>query len=175
MSPADLVSWRQWKIWVSASVDVLLIYVAGLIRYNLPTPSSSLTKPIRDVAPSNQQVSERRTNEKLYRFNDKGRVLKRSLRPDEYQLFSDGAPCIPLLVVERLKNEAACMKFVGENTDIPVPKLLDAYEKDGSYYLWMEFIDGVEMSDLTKEQQALVFPQGKCSVPILFYCHRIEH
>ena len=175
MSPVvDMISWRQWKVWIGASLDALLRYVAGLIRYNLPISSSSVTKSILDIAPSNQQVTERKTCEKEYRFNDKGRVLKRSLRPDEYLKLSDGAPCVPLLVVERLKNEAACMKFIRENTDIPVPKILDTYEIDGSYHLWMEFIDGVEMSELTKEQQSLVFPQSKCSVLILFYCRRIE-
>lgn len=110
---------------------------------------------------STPQVSERKTAEKVYHFNDKGRVLKRSLRPDEYHILSDGEPFIPLLVVERLKNEVACMTFIREHTNIPVPKVLKTYEENGSYHVWMELIDGVEMSELTSEQQTSIFPQSK--------------
>ena len=104
---------------------------------------------------------EVKTAEKLYRINDNGRVLKRSLRQDEYHILSNSEPFVPVLVVERLKNEAACIAFIKKNTDIPVPKLLDAYEENGSYHLWMEFVDGVEMSELTEEEQSKVFPQSK--------------
>lgn len=108
---------------------------------------------------------ETKTAEKVYRINDGGRVLKRSLRPDEYQILSNGERFVPSLVVERLTNEAACMTFISENTDIPVPKLLETYERDGCYYLWTEFVDGVEMGTLTDEEQSTIFPQGKRHIP----------
>ena len=118
---------------------------------------------------------ECKTAEKEYRINDGGRVLKRSLAQDEYAISSNGEAIVPLLVVERLKNEAECMRFIKENTDIPVPKVLDTYEERGSYHLWMEFVDGVEMSELTDEEQAKIFPQSKCDLPSLSRRREPEH
>lgn len=34
--------------------------------------------------------------------------------------------------MSRIKNEAKCLEFIIKNTTIPVPKVLAAYEKDGS-------------------------------------------
>ena len=104
-------------------------------------------------ATSNRPTLKYKTAEKMYRINDGGRVLKRSLRQDENSVTSNGEAIVPLLVVDRLKNETECMRFIKEHTDIPVPKVLDTCEEHGSYYLWMEFIDGVEMSELTDEEQ----------------------
>ena len=53
------------------------------------------------------------------------------------------------------------MRYLRAHTEIPIPKLLDIYEKDGFYYLWMDFIDGVEMCELTNEGRSQVLPQGK--------------
>jgi tRNA A-37 threonylcarbamoyl transferase component Bud32 len=106
------------------------------------------------------KADEERTAEKAYRYAT-GRFLKRSLRPKEYAICSNGEPIVPLLVVERLKNEVACMSFIRMHTDIPVPNVLEEYDNDGSYHLWTEFINGVEMSDLTEEEQSDVLPEGK--------------
>ena len=102
-----------------------------------------------------------RTYEKEYRINDNGRVLKRSLREDEYLLLGNGDWLIPLLVKERLCNEAACLEYIRKNTSIPVPKVLDLHEENGSYYLWTEYIHGVTMSELSEEDKVKVYPQGK--------------
>ena len=59
------------------------------------------------------------------------------------------------------------MRFIRENTDIPVPKILDTYEKNGSYFFWMEYINGIEMSEFLKEEQAEVISQGQYLVKIL--------
>ncbi|MCJ1405068.1 hypothetical protein MMC11_008294 [Xylographa trunciseda] len=108
--------------WASTVAKALATQILGFLRYDLYIQRSSPTI------------------EKVYRFNDRGRVLKRSLRQDEYYVLSDGERLVPSLVVERLKNEAACMAFIRAHTNIPIPKLLDAYEENGSYHLWMEFI-----------------------------------
>jgi hypothetical protein len=57
-----------------------------------------------------------------------------------------------LFVVERLKNETECIRFIKEYIDIPVLKVLNTYEEHGSYHLWMKFIDNVEMSELIDEE-----------------------
>ncbi|MCJ1449552.1 MAG: hypothetical protein MMC23_010072 [Stictis urceolatum] len=138
----------RWAGWIGVAVKALTTYMTGLIYYDMHTRSSVSTSPT--IA---------RTSEKEYRINDRGRVLKRSLRQDEYFVLDDGEPIVPLLVVERLKNDAACMAYIREHTDIPVPKLLDTYEKDGSFYLWMEFVNGVEMNKLTEKEQIQLLPQ----------------
>jgi tRNA A-37 threonylcarbamoyl transferase component Bud32 len=43
--------------------------------------------------------------------------------------------------------EAEAVMYIRNNTTIPVPKILDAYSKDGSNYIIMEYLDG----DLLKE------------------------
>lgn len=152
-----------WTQWIGASVKSLAIYFAGLLYYDLHKPSPFPINHVPSTATVDSKTIEIRTAEKAYRMNDRGRFLKRSLRADEYRTLSNGKPLVPLLVVERLKNEAACMSFIKEHTNIPVPKLLDTYEEDGSYYLWTEFVDGIEMSELPDHQQAQVLPQSKCS------------
>jgi tRNA A-37 threonylcarbamoyl transferase component Bud32 len=52
------------------------------------------------------------------------------------------------------------MCFIRKHNDIPVPKILYIHEVDASYHLWMEFIDGVEMTELTEEEETEVLPQG---------------
>ncbi|MCJ1308322.1 hypothetical protein MMC25_001975 [Agyrium rufum] len=131
------------------------------------TYSSRLSGYNPPEATTKNEKFMRKPSEKEYLINDRGRVLKRSLSPDEYYILDNGEPLIPAFVVERLENEAACMAFIRDNTDIPVPKLLDAYHKDGSHYLWMEFIDGVEMSELTDEEQTKIIPQVQSIVTTL--------
>lgn len=59
------------------------------------------------------------------------------------------------------RNAAASFKrrslrFITKNTNIPVPKLYGCFEDDGAVYLITEYIDGVNMADLTPEQRKVV-------------------
>lgn len=146
-------------IWAITAAKTRVTHVLGLIRYASYTQRSSPVSPTPEVPASNCKMQTARTAEKVYHINDRGRVLKRSLKQDEYYILSNGERLVPPLVVERLQNEAACMEFVRKHTNIPVPKLLNTYEEDGSYHLWMEFIDGVEMNELTEREQTKLFPQ----------------
>lgn len=146
--------------WASTAARALATHVLRLIRYDSYPQRSFPVSSTPAIAESNRKVQKAKTAEKVYHFNDRGRVLKRSLRQEEYYILSNGERLVPPLVVERLQNEAACIKFIRKHTNIPVPKLLNAYEENGSYHLWMEFIDGVEMSQLTDIEQAKVFPQS---------------
>ena len=42
-------------------------------------------------------------------------------------------------------TEAENIKFIAEHTRIPVPKILNAYEKDGMGYILMDFIEGEKL------------------------------
>ncbi|KAK7710671.1 hypothetical protein SLS64_005574 [Diaporthe eres] len=44
--------------------------------------------------------------------------------------------------------EAATMKFIAENTNIPVPKVLSAFSRDGAVFIVMEKIQGQELAKL---------------------------
>lgn len=83
--------------------------------------------------------------------------IKRSLRPSEWQTnpFA-GNVFVPRLGNDRILNEAAAMRFIAENTDIPIPKLHGCFEDDGAVYLVMEYVEGVTMDTLAPEQRKVV-------------------
>ena len=166
--PPDTGILGRWTGWVGAA---LTAWIPGLLRSNWHPQCASPIRPAPNYSASSPEVLEFKSVEKLYRINDGGRVLKRSLRLDECYCRSDGKPAVAPLVVERLQNEAACMTFIRENTDIPVPKVLEAYLEEGVYWLWMEFVEGVAMSELTPEEKFEVIPQGPHLLSSLSECH----
>ena len=82
--------------------------------------------------------------------------IKRSLRPREYLTNYRGNLHIPRVNKERLQNEAASLRFIHKNTNIPVPAVLCDFEDDGAYYLITEFIEGECMAELSEEQKVVV-------------------
>ncbi|MCJ1435628.1 hypothetical protein MMC27_005002 [Xylographa pallens] len=89
--------------------------------------------------------------------------FKRTLSSSEY----DGEPCLPYWNKERLRNEADCLRFIGCTTNIPVPKVLEAYEKDGSYHLSTQRVPGVSMNKLSENEQAIVMDEVKIHLQTL--------
>ncbi len=53
-------------------------------------------------------------------------------------------------------NEAACLRFIRQNTNIPVPAVFCDFEDANAYYLIMEYVDGVSMADLQEEKKMKV-------------------
>ena len=98
------------------------------------------------------------THEREYRIY-KDRFLKRSLAPSEYKPDFRGQPHVPINNIERLRNEAECLQFIKAKTDIPVPDFLDAYDQDGSFYLWTRRVDGVPMKELSESKRKRVIIQ----------------
>ncbi|KAL4951153.1 hypothetical protein BDW69DRAFT_186682 [Aspergillus filifer] len=94
------------------------------------------------------------TFERAYYHVDK-LFIKRSLRPSEYRTSQRGLH-VPRLGKERLQNEAECLRFVAENTDVPVPAIHAAFEVDESFCLITEYVDGVSMAGLTDAQKEFV-------------------
>jgi hypothetical protein len=86
------------------------------------------------------------------------RYLKRSLAPSEYKTTLSGEVIVPFRNRERLENEVACLKYIREKTDIPVPEVLDAYEENGSFFVWTARVEGVLLQDLEEEDRLKVLP-----------------
>ncbi len=83
--------------------------------------------------------------------------VKRSLRPAEWQTNPrTGVLYIPRLGHERTLNEAACMKFIAEHTNVPVLKLYCSFEDDEAVYLVMEYVEGARMDSLDEHGRSIV-------------------
>ena len=110
------------------------------------------------------------THEREYiDYGDK--FVKRSLAPDEYDKRIVDPYHYSSVNMRRLQNEADCLKFIARETPIPVPKVLAAYERNGSFILETERIDGILMQDLEPEEQVKVMPQIHLCLQML---HRLR-
>jgi hypothetical protein len=111
--------------------------------------------------PTNQELNEKREKHcisitperKYYRYGSTW--IKRSLRPTEWQKHN-GFMYVPLFNMERVLNEGACLKFLAENTDIPLPRLYACFEDDGTGCLVTEYVEGIGMNELSSEDQKVV-------------------
>lgn len=63
---------------------------------------------------------------------------------------------IPLFNLERVLNEGAAIKFLSDNTDIPLPKLYACFEDDNAAYIITEYVEGVSMNELDAEKQDII-------------------
>ncbi|KAB8339130.1 hypothetical protein FH972_022066 [Carpinus fangiana] len=79
--------------------------------------------------------------------------MKRSLRRREWQLTPMGTIYMPRLGAERIKNEAAALRFVAEHTNIPIPRLHCCFEDDEAAYLVTEYVEGVSMASLDDDKK----------------------
>lgn len=111
--------------------------------------------------PTNHELNEKReegcfgiTHErKYYRMGNV--MVKRSLRPHEWQSLS-GYVHVPRFNTERILNEGACIQFLAERTDLPLPKVHACFEDDGAAYLVTEYVEGVGMDKLDEGKRAVV-------------------
>lgn len=53
-------------------------------------------------------------------------------------------------------NEAESLRYIRRHTNIPVPTVYCDFTDDDAYYLTTEYIEGVSMSELSEDQQAIV-------------------
>lgn len=105
-------------------------------------------------------------HEREFRIDDI-EVYKRSFRPAEYKMTKWNKPYVPPLGLERLANEAACLRFIRERTNIPVPDVLQACEDNSSFVLVARRPPGVEMHDLSPEDQAIAMKEVQGFVEVL--------
>lgn len=122
------------------------------------------TEPVAQDSPRRiceEDVLKMNQHRKYYR--DGPCFIKRSLREREYLTSMDRkgytVAFVPRQAIERLRNEAAALRHVGEATDLPVPKVLAAFEDDGVYYVMTEFIAGVQMKTLSQKEKQVVMKE----------------
>ena len=87
------------------------------------------------------------------------RFYKRSLRPDEYIVTFHGHRFVPPQGYERLQNEAVCLRFIREHTNIPVPDVLEAFDDGGAFVVVTKLLPGVQMCKLSAADQAVVMKE----------------
>ena len=107
---------------------------------------------------SDDPVESWRNTERQFRiYTD--RFYKRSLRPDEYIVTFRGDRYVPPQGYERLHNEAACLRFIREHTNIPVPEVLEAFDDEGAFVVVTKLLPGVQMCKLSAVDQAVVMKE----------------
>lgn len=93
------------------------------------------------------------------KYYQRGQIFtKRSLRPRKYRTGYRELH-IPRVGKERLMNEAMSLRYIREMTNIPVPTVYCDFEDDQAYYLMIEYVDGVGMSELRDWQKTTVLEE----------------
>jgi len=62
----------------------------------------------------------------------------------------------PYLGLLRARNEVAALNFIRENTDIPVPEVIVAFQDDEVFYSVVRYVDGILMDKLSESDAAKV-------------------
>ena len=85
--------------------------------------------------------------------------IKRTLRRHEWQSYKDRLIVPPATYPQRWKNDAAMLRYLGEKTNIPIPRLQCVYEDDGAFYHCTEYVEGVTMTELNEEEKQVVMKE----------------
>jgi aminoglycoside phosphotransferase (APT) family kinase protein len=56
-------------------------------------------------------------------------------------------------------NEAESLRYISQHTNIPVPTVYSDFEDDDAYYLVVEYVEGVNMADLSDKQKTVVLEE----------------
>ncbi|KJA13873.1 hypothetical protein HYPSUDRAFT_195512 [Hypholoma sublateritium FD-334 SS-4] len=103
------------------------------------------------------------SEKKYYVFSDvpNGSVfIKRNLTPSEYIVARwNGELVIPDMLMERMKNEAATIRYIQKNTTIPTPNIRCAFEDHGRYYIITDIVPGVTLDEVPEEKKATVIEE----------------
>ncbi|CAK7266800.1 hypothetical protein SEPCBS57363_002276 [Sporothrix epigloea] len=109
------------------------------------TEEESDRLPIEDracpsFAPSDGPVLAASINMYASYYFTKNVFIKRQPHKDELGLDIYGQPVVNPYIAERIRNEAAALRFISEHTTIPVPKLLGSWEENGLVHLKTEMV-----------------------------------
>ncbi|OAA64753.1 Protein kinase-like domain protein [Niveomyces insectorum RCEF 264] len=94
--------------------------------------------------------------------------IKRTLRRHEWFTIDNvlyNSP--PTTIPQRWKNDVAIITYLRERTNIPLPELPCVYEDDGAFYHCTKYVDGIQMSKLTPEDQTIVMQELRQHVAVL--------
>lgn len=86
--------------------------------------------------------------------------IKRNLTPSEF-LVSRATGClvIPDMIMERMRNEAATIRYIQAHTTIPTPNIRCAFEDHGRFYVITDFVAGMALSQLPDEHKPTVIAE----------------
>ncbi|KJZ69216.1 hypothetical protein HIM_11395 [Hirsutella minnesotensis 3608] len=86
--------------------------------------------------------------------------MKRTLRPHEWQLVSDQIIVVPPTTYpQRWKTDAAILRFLRKETNIPLPAAECTFEDDGAFYLQTQYVEGVSMKNLNQNEKEVVMKE----------------
>ncbi|KAG8405238.1 hypothetical protein J3458_021903 [Metarhizium acridum] len=104
--------------------------------------------------------------------------MKRTLRQHEWQSVSDKIVIVPPTTYpQRWKTDAAILRFLRKETNIPLPPAECTFKDDGAFYFQSQFVDGVSMKELAQEEKEVVTKElERCWRPMrkkgeYVFCH----
>lgn len=123
-----------------------------------------MSKPIlKDLISSHNLVTLlNEQSEKIAKkgyYHRGGFFIKRSLRPSEYITIFKENIYILRLGRERLQNEVESLRFIRYISNIPILTIYSLFKVDSSYFLVIEYIDGVSISQFLEDQKKLIQPK----------------
>lgn len=85
--------------------------------------------------------------------------VKRTLRRHEWQSIEGVLMIPPATYPQRWKNDFAMLRYLREETNIPIPPLQCLFEDDGAFYHCTEYVEGVSMTELNEEGKQVVMKE----------------
>lgn len=85
----------------------------------------------------------------------------------EWQSVGDGLVILLTTYPQRWKNDAAILRFLRKETNIPLLPAECTFEDDGAFYLQTQYVEGVSMRELNEEEKEAVMKEVEQHVATL--------
>ena len=86
--------------------------------------------------------------------------MKRTLRKHEWQSISGAKVIVPSTTYpQRWRNDAAILRFLRKETDIPLSPAECTFEDDGAFCLQTQYVQGVSMRELAESEKETVMEE----------------
>lgn len=123
---------------------------------------------------TNQELNDRREPGCLAVLADKkyfhvgNFFMKRTLRQHEWQAVAQDIVIVPATSYpQRWKTDAAILRYLRKETDIPLPPTECTFEDDGAFYFQSQFVDGISMKELEPKEKEVVIKEVERHVATL--------
>ena len=142
----------------------LVVFIPLSKSFPNTSPLHRISKPkLKDlISLYDPVVSPDKQSDKIAKrgYYYRGRFfIKRSLRSSEYITILKGNIYVLQLGRERLQNKAESLQFIRRVSNIPIPTIYSLFKVDSAYFLIMEYIDSVGISQLLEDQKKLIQPK----------------
>ncbi|EXU99230.1 aminoglycoside 3'-phosphotransferase/choline kinase domain protein [Metarhizium robertsii] len=115
---------------------------------------------------TNQELNDRREPgcsvvlaDKKY-FHVGNWFMKRTLREHEWQSVFGTILIVPRRTYpQQWKNDAAILRFLRKETNIPLPPAECTFEDDGAFYFQSQYVDGIRMEKLAQQDKEVVMKE----------------